>query len=164
MWRECSVCSNYEVSKYGDIRNKQTGKILKQKLKKDNYLEVSISMGSRQNVKHCLVHRLVAEAFIPNPESKPQVNHKDGNTTNNQVTNLEWVTNQENITHSIITGLKPNDRGENSCNSKMTKEQVQWCRDVYKPRDKEFSCRALAKMFNVSKSTMSYILTNKTYL
>lgn len=164
MWKECSVCSNYEISKYGDVRNKQTGKILKQKLKKDNYLEVSISMGSRQNVKHCLVHRLVAEAFIPNPESKPQVNHKDGNTTNNQVTNLEWVTNQENITHSIITGLKPNDRGENSCNSKMTKEQVQWCRDVYKPRDKEFGCRALAKMFNVSKSTMSYILTNKTYL
>lgn len=164
MWKECSVCSNYEVSKYGDVRNKQTGKILKQNLKKDNYLEVSISMGSRQNVKHCLVHRLVAEAFIPNPESKPQVNHKDGNTTNNQVTNLEWVTNQENITHSIITGLKPNDRGENSCNSKMTKEQVQWCRDVYKPRDKEFGCRALAKMFNVSKSTMSYILTNKTYL
>lgn len=164
MWKECSVCSNYEVSKYGDVRNKQTGKILKQNLKKDNYLEVSISMGSGQNVKHCLVHRLVAEAFIPNPESKPQVNHKDGNTTNNQVTNLEWVTNQENITHSIITGLKPNDRGENSCNSKMTKEQVQWCRDVYKPRDKEFGCRALAKMFNVSKSTMSYILTNKTYL
>ncbi len=164
MWKECSVCSNYEVSKYGDVRRKETKRILKQNLKKDNYLEVSISMGSRQNVKHYLVHRLVAEAFIPNPENKPQVNHKDGNTTNNQVTNLEWVTNQENITHSIITGLKPNDRGENSCNSKMTKEQVQWCRDMYKPRDKEFGCRALAKMFNVSKSTMSYILTNKTYL
>lgn len=45
MWKECSVCSNYEVSTYGEVRRKETKKILKQKLRKDNYLEVSISMG-----------------------------------------------------------------------------------------------------------------------
>ncbi len=164
MWKTCNVCPNYEVSKYGDVRRKDTGKILKQNLKKDNYLEVSISMGNRRNVKHILVHRLVAEAFIPNPDNKPQVNHKDGNPTNNNASNLEWVTAQENITHSIITGLKPNDHGSNSPNSKLTQEQIIWCRDVYKPRDKQYGCRALAKLFGVSKSTMSYILNNITYV
>ena len=53
--------------------------------------------------------------------------------------------------------------GEYSHNSKMTKEQVQWCRDVYKPRDKKYGLSSLADMFNVSKATMSYILNNITY-
>lgn len=58
------------------------------------------------------VHRLVAEAFIPNPNNLPQVNHKDGNKANNHVDNLEWCTCRDNLIHSFNTGLHPNENFE----------------------------------------------------
>ena len=60
-------------------------------------------------MKWAKVHRLVAEAFIPNPEHKAQINHKDGNKRNNRTDNLEWVTNSENAHHAFKMGLKRGD-------------------------------------------------------
>ena len=72
----------------------------------DGYCRVDLYDGfGNQSIKR--VHRLVAEAFIPNPENKPQVNHIDGNKRNNDVTNLEWVTGSENMIHAYRTGLVP---------------------------------------------------------
>lgn len=75
------------------------------KLSVDNgYNRVNLS---RDGKKHRLaVHRLVAQAYIPNPENKPTVNHIDGNKTNNNVSNLEWATYKEQTAHAVATGLK----------------------------------------------------------
>ena len=69
----------------------------------NNYYHVTLYKGGRKKI--FLVHRLVAEAFIPNPNNLPQVNHKDGNKLNNNATNLEWCSAQDNILHAFATGL-----------------------------------------------------------
>lgn len=85
---------NYEVSNYGRVRRIETGKILKQYENKDGYLRVELrKKGKRKNYR---VHRLVATAFISNPENLPQVNHKNEIKADNTVSNLEWCTAKYN--------------------------------------------------------------------
>lgn len=86
---------DYEVSTWGRVFRKSTGNFIKPYHHQKGYLRVDLKNGKGR--KHFKVHRLVAMAFIPNPEGKPQINHKDGNPGNNSITNLEWVTNKENM-------------------------------------------------------------------
>lgn len=95
-WKIIQDYDNYEVSNLGNVRNSNTGRILKLTCK-GGYLTTGLSKNS--NGKTLPVHRLVALAFIDNPENKPQVNHKDKNRSNNNVSNLEWSTASENNIH-----------------------------------------------------------------
>lgn len=106
MWKKIIVNGNptiYSVSDSGEVRNDERNTLLKQGSEYE-YKVVGISLGHGKS-KRCRVHRLVAEAFIPNPENKPYVNHKDGNRANNTIDNLEWVTASENAIHARQTGL-----------------------------------------------------------
>lgn len=106
MWKKIFIDgqeTNYSVSDIGEVRNDVRNTLLKQGNEYE-YKMVGISLGEGV-VKRCRVHRLVAQAFIPNPEDKPYVNHKDGNRSNNRVENLEWVTASENAIHARETGL-----------------------------------------------------------
>ena len=96
----------YQVSNYGLIRKIgrcKKPKFMTPKPNQKGYLRVCFSIGGKK--RYYRVHRLVAQAFIPNPDNKPQINHKDGNKLNNNVSNLEWVTNQENCEHAQRNGL-----------------------------------------------------------
>lgn len=101
----------YQVSNTGRVRSfikwkdriSETPRILKQARQKTGYLFVGLSKDS--NVKYERIHRLVAKAFLDNPENKPEVNHIDGDKTNNNLFNLEWATRSENGKHSYRMGL-----------------------------------------------------------
>ena len=88
---------NYYISTDGVVKNIETGRILHQYEDKNGYMRVTLTKNRKQ--KRFGVHRLVAEAFIPNTEGKPQVNHIDGNKKNNSVDNLEWATGKQNQQH-----------------------------------------------------------------
>lgn len=77
----------------------------------DGYDEVGLIYMNK--TEYIMVHRLVAQAFVPNPDNLPQVNHIDGNKRNNKLSNLEWCTGQENIDHAVKTGLRHNPKGIN---------------------------------------------------
>jgi hypothetical protein len=95
VWKTIDGFDNYEVSSFGNVRNKTTGRILKP-CAKSGYYSVGLS---NVKTKTFRIHQLVAKAFIPNPENKSQVNHKDKNSLNNKLSNLEWNTNKENSIH-----------------------------------------------------------------
>ena len=138
---------DYEVLSDGRILNKRWNRFLKPQLNNKGYERVQLCG------KFYFVHRLVAEKYIPNPDNLPQVNHIDGNKTNNNVNNLEWVSNQQNRDHAVKNGL--HFQGEKCPWAKLTQEDVNYIRN-----HREIHQKDLAKMFNVARTTISGIQNN----
>lgn len=93
-WKPLKYNEKYLISSEGKIKSLYTNRLLKPFLMKKGYLEVSLWINNKR--KTFRVHKLVAETFIPNPNNFSQINHKDENKTNNDITNLEWCTPQYN--------------------------------------------------------------------
>lgn len=154
----------YEVSNLGNVRsvdrtdtfcNSRKGTIVSRTKKGKNlkpifdgkgfYLQVSLSKNGIS--KRYLIHRIVAKAFIPNPENLPEVNHKDECKTNNSVENLEWCTHKYNNNY----GSKKNQtRGTKNPQNKFTEEMIRDIKKNYIPYDENFGAKAFQKKYGIS--------------
>lgn len=161
IWKIIEEHPKYEVSNLGRIRslgfimnngNFRKGKILTPFVGSKGYLRVEMSG------KKYAVHRLVAAAFIPNYDNKPQVNHINGIKSDNRVCNLEWCTNSENTQHAYDKLLK---NKFNNPRVKLTREDVLYIKNNYVKFSKTNGSKALGRKFNVSSMTILGIVKSK---
>lgn len=152
-------------AKAGGKQRRCPERIRKPAVDSHGYLQVSLSEGPRRSRLRVLplVHRLVAKAFIPNPDNHPEVNHRNGNTRDNRVENLEWCTRQQNASHALKLPSHQRRCGEGHKNARLTWDIVNWIRAVHIPGDSEFGVSALARKAGVPPPSVSFILSYKSW-
>lgn len=159
-WKNIKDYPDYMVSDQGRVMStKYKGtRILAPRLGATGYFFAALCSEGVQ--KSFAVHRLVAEAFLENPDNKPQVNHIDGNRKNNNISNLEWVTASENVKHAYKIGIMYR-KGEAHPKVKLTERQV---KEIYiLAKTKKFIQRDIGRMYNISRETVSDIARGRTW-
>ena len=144
MWKTIEGFENYEVSDNGKVRSKKTGRVLKNSVAPNGYLRVNLRANNQSYTRY--VHRLVALNFL---KGEGQVNHIDGNKSNNNVKNLEWVSPRENIEHAEKTGLR------NGRKKKILVEYLDGTTLIFGSR------KECADYYNVDPSTIRDYLSSK---
>ena len=145
--------TQYLISENGDLVSLRFCKFMRPAAGSDGYMATVIRVNDKKiNVA---IHRLVAQAFIPNPDNKAQVNHIDGNKKNNSISNLEWVSQHENIIHAIETGLR-----DNYLPRKYSKKKIH---KVCKLLEKGLLTSEISAKTGVSKSVIKSIRRGKSW-
>jgi len=162
IWRDIEGFEgSYKISNYGQVKSlsryilfktgyikDHKGGMLKFNVNKDGYCRICLR-GIKGDT-HLFIHRLVANAFILNPENKPFVNHKDFNPSNNEVSNLEWVTHQENILHARN-------------NRPWRKLDINKAKQIRHLLNEGAERKSIQKWYGVKEMTISDIFNNKTW-
>lgn len=162
LWKDVNGYEGlYQVSNQGRVKSIRSNKIHKKRLTHDGYVKATLTVNYKS--KDFRVHRLVAEHFIPNPESKETVNHIDGNKENNNMDNLEWATRSEQNLHSYKLGLKQRMVGASNPCAKLTDEQVKEIRSLYVKGSKEFGTVALGRRYNVHAGVIEKVVKHISY-
>ena len=157
-WQSIPGYPGYQVSKTGKVVN-HIGNELTLVLHHKGYLKVQLS--NNAVAKMFFVHRLVAMAFVDNPDNLPQVNHLDGNKQNNYYINLEWCTQSQNIQHAWDNGLMHDIKGENNHSTKINNQIALSIRQAR--LTKEFTRKMLAEKFGVTVSLVKDIRSNRSW-
>ena len=142
----------YKVSNLGRVKSLkyEKEKIVKHYVNKSGYLSVCLSKNNKTRTSQ--IHRLIAKAFLSNPEKKPTVNHRFGKKFDNRVSEIEWATRSENSRHAVNMGLRKS--GYNHPKSKLNKDERELIKKICIPGDSKFGFKALAPLFNVEKTTI----------
>ena len=163
----------YLVNNFGDIMSAERiipnkrgfdcfneGIILKQRTRDDGYLDIGFRVNN--HVYKMLSHRVVAEAFIPNPENKPYVNHKNGIKTDNSVGNLEWCTAKENTEHAINNGLTVLSfgKGEDHYKSVLKNLDIPVIREMHKNGMTNID---ISNLYGCCSKTIQQVTAGKTW-
>lgn len=160
----------YQVSNLGRLKSlerivhskkwdrREPSKILSPPQLKSGYLIASLHKEGK--TKSVLLHRLIAKAFIPNPNNLPQVNHKDGNKQNNMIDNLEWVSAQDNIIHAYTNNLMHPAHGIKINVGHFVEEDI---RNIRRMALTGMSQRKIAAEYGVHQGSIWLILKGKTY-
>lgn len=153
---------DYEVSNFGRVRSLKRstyGRILRPCFDgRKHYLHVSLSKNGVSTVKN--VHRIVAIAFLENPDNLPEVNHKDEDKTNNCANNLEWCSHVYNNRYG---SKRTCSKGSRNAMSRISEDTVREIRRLYIPNSPEFGVRALSKRFNISETHTCAIIKRRRW-
>lgn len=152
---------NYTVNENGDVFSTRSGEKLAPVQVGGKYWYVHLCNG-KKHTKLVRIHRVVAEAFLERKIGCDQVNHINGDKSDNRVANLEWCTGLQNMAHAIEKGLFRTS-GENNPSAKLTCDQVEEIRKIYRRGDAVYGTRGLGKKYGVSNVMISKIVRNKNW-
>lgn len=159
-WSKIQDFPNYKISDTGEVVNIITGKNVATPKHQHGYLCVRLwNNGKTRLLK---IYRLLAIAFIPNPENKREVNHIDGNRMNHSISNLEWVTASENMKHAYVNGLSKNQfkKGFDHQLAKLSLDDVL---EIRRLRSLGIKYKVISKKYNITIDHACRIAKNKVH-